>query len=100
MEDCLEVNARLLRVSQGGSFACFSRTQEGAADSGDEYDVTYLADILISIPDLESNQVQFAILQNGTQCALTVLIEENLNSQAYGHNLMREDLNLITIRAG
>lgn len=65
-------------------------TQEGrAADSGDGYDVTYLADILISIPDLESSQVQFAILRNGTQCALIVLIEGNLNSQAYGHNLMR-----------
>lgn len=53
---------------------------------------------ILYIPELESSQVQFAILWNGNQHAFTVLIQGNLNSLAYGHNLMRWDLNLITIR--
>ena len=80
-------------------FDTMDSTQEVQKTSEGWYDVTSLADTFFSIADLEPSQVQFAILWNGNQYAFIVSIQRNLNSQAYVHNLMREDLNLITIRA-
>ena len=50
-----------------------------------------------SVANLRASQVQFAVLRNGSQYAFVVLIQRSLNSQAHGHNVMREGLNVIMI---